>query len=221
MARARRVAGGGIGGARVVIRPGDCAHRGAKAGLLALFMRPLGALFSAPVFIALFFALSLCAAAQPPTIAVLDFEIEDDTVAQGGVSDVPAQKRRLDLVATITRQGLAEGGALDVVDNGPAEALIARTRALQALHTCNGCELDIALALGADLVLVGWVQKVSNLILNLNAGIKDVGTGRTLLVRSVDMRGNTDTSWARAARRLAQEIRETLPARLVAQPVNR
>ncbi len=218
MARTLRVAGGGIGGVRVVIRLGDCAHRGAKGRLLA---PPVDALFSAPVFIALFVALSLCAAAPPPTIAVLDFEIEDDTVAQGGVSDTAAQKRRLEMVAAVTRQGLAEGGALDVVDNGPAEALIARTRALQALHTCNGCELDIGLALGADLVLVGWAQKVSNLILNLNAGIKDVGTGRILMVRSVDMRGNTDASWARAARRLVQEIRETLLARLAAQPVGR
>jgi hypothetical protein len=63
-------------------------------------------------------------------------------------------------------------------------------------------------------VLVGWVQKVSNLILNVNAGVKAVETGRLLLVRSVDMRGNTDASWERAARRLAQEIRATLPERL-------
>ena len=199
----------------------DCARRGYRGGLLAPFIRRVGAVLSAPVFIALCFAWSLCAAAQLPTIAVLDFEIEDDTVAQGGVSDTATQQRRLEMVAAATRQGLAEGGALDVVDNESAGALIARTRALQALHTCNGCELDVGLALGADLVLVGWVQKVSNLILNLNAGIKDVGTGRTLLVRSVDMRGNTDASWARAARRLAQEIRETLPARLAAQSLGR
>jgi len=166
-----------------------------------------------------------CAAANPstvpPTIAVLDFEIEDDTVAQGGVSDTAAQERRLELVADALRRDLAEGGLFEVVDNAPARDLIDRTRAMQSLHTCNGCELEIARALGTDLVLVGWVQKVSNLILNLNAGVKAVRTGRILMIRSVDLRGNTDDSWARAARRLAQEIRETLPARLESQPAPR
>jgi hypothetical protein len=160
-------------------------------------------------------------AAQPPTIAVLDFEIEDDTVAQGGVSDTAAQERRLQMVADILRRDLAQGGQLQVVDDAPAWELMARTRALQSLHECNGCEIEIARVLGADLVLVGWVQKVSNLILNLNAGVKDARTGRTLLIRSVDMRGNNDASWERAARRLAQEVRETLPARVQTEPAPR
>jgi hypothetical protein len=163
----------------------------------------------------------LCAAAQPPTIAVLDFEIEDDTVAQGGVSDTAAQERRLQMVAGILRRDLAQGDQLRVADNMPVTELMARTRALQPLHECNGCEIEIARALDADLVLVGWVQKVSNLILNVNAGVKDVRTGRTLLIRSVDMRGNNDASWERAARRLAQEVRETLPARVQTQAAPR
>jgi len=154
------------------------------------------------------------AAAGPPTIAVLDFEIEDDTVAQGGVSDAGAQQRRLQMVTVATREELASGGAFEVIDDKPASDLIAHARALEALHACNGCEVDIGRALDADLVLVGWVQKVSNLILNINAGVRDVETGRVLLIRSVDMRGNTDASWERAARRLAQEIHETLPGRL-------
>jgi len=160
---------------------------------------------------------SVPCAAQPPTIAVLDFEIEDDTVAQGGVSDTAAQERRLQMVAGILCHDLGQGGRLQVADLAPARELMASTRALQPLHACNGCEIEIARAVDADLVLVGWVQKVSNLILNVNAGVKDVHTGRTLLIRSVDMRGNTDASWERAARRLAQEVRETLPARLQTQ----
>ena len=142
---------------------------------------------------------------------MLDFEIEDDTVAQGGVSDTAGQERRLQLVADILRADLGQRGQLQVVDNTLSRELIARTRALQPLHECNGCEIEIARALDADLVLVGWVQKVSNLILNVNAGVKDVRTGHTLLIRSVDMQGNNDASWERAARRLAQEVRETLP----------
>jgi hypothetical protein len=144
--------------------------------------------------------------AAADTIAVLPFEIEDDTLAQGGPSDVVAQQRRLDLVADRVRQGLSASGRYDVVDLAPAAALIAEHRRLEALHTCNGCELDIGRALGARLVAVGWVQKVSNLIINVNLGIKDVGDGRTLLIRSVDLRGNTDDSWRRAGDRLVRDV---------------
>jgi hypothetical protein len=41
------------------------------------------------------------------------------------------------------------------------------------------------------------VQKVSNLILNINIEIKEVASGQTILNKSVDIRGNTDQSWSR------------------------
>jgi hypothetical protein len=140
------------------------------------------------------------------TIAVLPFEIEDDTLAQGGPSDVGAQQRRLELIADRVRKGLSTSDRYRVVDNAPAAALIAEYRGREALHACNGCELDIARALGASLVAVGWVQKVSNLIINVNLGIREVDSGRMLLIRSVDLRGNTDESWGRAADRLVRDV---------------
>ena len=42
------------------------------------------------------------------------------------------------------------------------------------------------------------MQKVSNLILNMNVYIEDVATKKMLLVSSVDLRGNTDESWSRS-----------------------
>ena len=55
---------------------------------------------------------------------------------------------------------------------------------------------------------VTWVQKVSNLILNINLEIKDVATGATRLTKSVDIRGNTDTSWRRGISYLVRDMRE-------------
>ena len=46
--------------------------------------------------------------------------------------------------------------------------------------------------------MTGWVQKVSNLILNMNIVVRDAKTGQVILSKSVDMRGNTDESWSRA-----------------------
>ncbi len=57
------------------------------------------------------------------------------------------------------------------------------------------CEVDFGKKVGADLVAWGTVQKVSNLILNINVYIADVSTGKMVFVKSVDIRGNTDTSW--------------------------
>ena len=42
------------------------------------------------------------------------------------------------------------------------------------------------------------VQKVSNLILNMNLYVADPQTGKQTFMKSVDMRGNTDESWSRA-----------------------
>lgn len=97
-------------------------------------------------------------------------------------------------------------GLYRVVDNAPEATLIAHYQATQPLYACNGCELEIGRALHADRVLVGWVQKVSNLILNINVAIKDVATGEVVLSRSVDLRGNTDTSWKRGIAYLVKSV---------------
>jgi hypothetical protein len=39
------------------------------------------------------------------------------------------------------------------------------------------------------------VQKVSNLILNINVYMENVQAGKMEFVKSVDIRGNTDESW--------------------------
>ena len=59
-----------------------------------------------------------------------------------------------------------------------------------------------------DRVLVGWVQKVSNLILNLSIQIEDTATGAVIFVTSVDMRGNTDESWRRSVSYLVRQMVE-------------
>jgi uncharacterized protein DUF2380 len=65
------------------------------------------------------------------------------------------------------------------------------------IGNCNGCERDLAKRLGADRAAWGSVQKVSNLILNINVYMTDVQTGKPAFTRSVDIRGNSDESWRR------------------------
>ena len=56
----------------------------------------------------------------------------------------------------------------------------------------------------ADLAAWGTVQKVSNLILNINVYMEDVRAKKMVFVKSVDIRGNTDELWQRGLDYLLQ-----------------
>ena len=143
--------------------------------------------------------------AELKSIAILDFELIDD---QHELAPATSEYQRLAVIREQLQQAFTANQLYRVVDTAPAQALIAQSRARTALRDCNGCELDIAQALQADRVLLGWVQKVSNLILNINIQIEDAATGAILLNKSVDLRGNTDETWRRGVAALVTSIVE-------------
>src|SRR5262245_37476119 len=106
--------------------------------------------------------------AELKTVAILDFELLDD---QAELAPATVEYRRLQVIRDQLQDEFASNHLYRVIDLAPASELIARYRAQAPFHACNGCELEIARALRADRVLVGWVQKVSNLILNINIQI--------------------------------------------------
>jgi len=144
-------------------------------------------------------------AAHLKTIAILDFDLVDD---QHELSPATIEYQRLRDIRDQLQQQIAENRLYDVVNLGPASELIEKYRSETQLRSCNGCELDIARLLHADRVLIGWVQKVSNLILNINIQIEDAATGDVLLNKSVDLRGNTDETWRRGVSFLVRSMME-------------
>jgi hypothetical protein len=137
-------------------------------------------------------AASIAGAAEPAQLAVFDFELID-TSLQGEVDGTDlADEARLRMIETELRRWLEESGRFELVDTAPATDEI---DAAGVLWSCNGCEVGIARRLDAELALVGWVQKVSNLILNLNVVMRDTGTREQVFASSVDIRGNTDEGW--------------------------
>jgi hypothetical protein len=144
-------------------------------------------------------AASIAIGAEPARVAVFDFELID-TSLQGETTGVdPADQARLRMVETELRRGLEGTGRFALVDTAPAAEQI---DAAGVLWSCNGCEVGIARRLDADLALVGWVQKVSNLMLNLNVVIRDTSTRERVFAGSVDIRGNTNESWQHGIRYL-------------------
>ena len=128
------------------------------------------------------------------TIAILEFDLVDD---QHELSPATVEYRRLTAIHDQLQEEFTKNRLYRIIDVGPAAELIKMHQSRSQLRECNGCELDIARSLQADRVLIGWVQKVSNLIVNINIQIEDAATGAVLLNKSVDLRGNTDESWRR------------------------
>jgi Protein of unknown function (DUF2380) len=140
------------------------------------------------------------------SLAVLEFELVDD---QGNPLTKAAQENRLRIATAQLQRELAERQLYRVVDPSASQALQTKLRAQQEyLYRCDDCAEQVGRLLGVDLVMATWVQKVSELILNLNVQILDVQAGSVVFSKSVDMRGNDDVSWARAVRYLVRDMAE-------------
>jgi len=132
------------------------------------------------------------ALADPPKLAVFDFELIDTSLPGEFYGSKP-EEARLVRISEQLRKALIESGRFQVLDIAPVRDA-ARHVNLQA---CGGCDLKLAGELGAELEITGMVQKVSNLIINLNIYLRDVKSGDMIAATSADMRGNTDESWSR------------------------
>jgi hypothetical protein len=146
------------------------------------------------------------AVAEPQTIAVLDCTLIDDNAQYNDAQTNKTQQARIAMISDTLRGQLRDRQLYKVADNAPAADMIAKLGATQDLNACNGCELDVARKLGVQRVGVCWVQKVSNLIININLRIEDVATGKAVFQHSVDIRGNTDLSWQRGVNALAGRL---------------
>jgi hypothetical protein len=106
------------------------------------------------------------------------------------------EEARLQHVEQQLKDRLAASGAYTIVP--VPDEVRARIDAGPPIGTCGGCEADYASALHADIAAWITIQKVSNLILNLNVYMEDVKAQKMVFVHSVDIRGNTDESWSRS-----------------------
>jgi hypothetical protein len=144
-------------------------------------------------FAALLLSWAPTRAAELPKLAVFDFELID-TSLQGEMSGKRGDEQdRLMRTGDQLRRELGESGRFQILDIAPVNAAAHQSN----LQACGGCDVKLARDLGADLYVTGVVQKVSNLILNMNIYLRDVHSGKAIAVMSADLRGNTDESWTR------------------------
>jgi hypothetical protein len=129
--------------------------------------------------------------AEPPRVAFLGFAMINTSLEP----TKPEEEARLRVLDDLLREKLDASGRFMLV-RIPSELQQEIARGPE-IRDCNGCERRYALKANADLAAWGTVQKVSNLILNINLYMEDARSGKLQFVKSVDIRGNTEESWRR------------------------
>jgi len=124
-----------------------------------------------------------------PRVAFFGFHLINTSLEPS----TPTEGERVRLLDDLFREKLDASGRFKILSI-PLD-LREKISAGPEIGSCNGCERDFAQTLGADWAAWGTVQKVSNLILNINVYMEDARAGKMEFVKSVDIRGNTDESW--------------------------
>lgn len=147
------------------------------------------------------------AAAAADKVAVFDFELIDTSLDGQMLGPNAAEQLRLAGMAPRLREWFGRQAKYDVADMASVED---RAKAAN-LEACGGCVARLAHEVGAGIAITGTVQKVSNLILNVNLYVTDVESKKAVAAMSTDIRSNSDESWHRG---LAWLIAHRLPAAL-------
>jgi Protein of unknown function (DUF2380) len=139
-------------------------------------------------------------AAAATKAAVFPFDIHDaqqdgEIVPQYNPEDL----RRLKLVADELKTLMQKDGKYAVVDLAPQAKEI---EAAAPFQQCNGCEVPIAKEAGADIAVTGYVDKVSDALINLAIVARDTKTGELTKTMSASINGNTDDLWLHGVRYL-------------------
>jgi hypothetical protein len=167
---------------------------------------------SARILLLAFFLLS-CSAAGAETIGgsivILDYELED-VMAPGSGGKAPGSEevgRRTQWLSEYMRKQIATSQRYTLL---PIQNVSAEYEKLKnstgVIHRCGSCVVDFGKAVGAEYVLLGWVQRFSNLIIKFHLEIIETRTAKVVDRSSIDIRGNTDKSWRDGAGYLIRQM---------------
>jgi len=140
-----------------------------------------------------------------PRVVVLDVELTGDL---GGPEFTKDHEARIKMASARLREKLTAQGSYELMDSSRAQPSVDRLSTQHRyLHNCGDCAAEIGRDVGADVVLVTWVYRVSNLILTLNYAMTDVATGQTVKSKSFDFRGDNDVAWGRAIDYMVRDLK--------------
>ena len=142
------------------------------------------------------------AALAAQTVAVFPFELLDQS--QDGeliVKVRPEETKRLAALTQDLQNRLTASKAYEIVD---LAKLAAEIKAGSPLHKCDNCLADLAAKSGAQIAMLGLVQKFSDTLLSVSIQIIDAKTGTVKKSYTVGVQGNTDEAWLRGVSYIAR-----------------
>jgi hypothetical protein len=141
---------------------------------------------------------ALRAETRSPSLAFLGITFLNDNAAFEPTTS--AERHRLAALQKQFTAAVENSGQYEIVPLTPAVRF--KIGNGQPVGQCGGCEVVFGKELNADRVAWMTVQKVSNLILNMNLYVADSKTEKFTFLKSVDIRSNTDESWSRSLKYL-------------------
>jgi hypothetical protein len=137
-----------------------------------------------------------------PKVAVFPLEVVEPV---GDGFSLPkknvAEAARIKLATEELSKALAASGRFEVVD---LSAMAKEIADKAPLYKCNGCETDLAKKAGAEIAVVGIIDKGSETLLNMAIELHDADTGKVRRAGSIVVQGNTDEMWLRSVRWLVK-----------------
>lgn len=147
----------------------------------------------------------LPAAGAAPKTAVFPFDLvfqqSEEDFFIGAPKASAEELARLTMVRNELIGKLTQSGKFEIMDIAPVAAEI---EAAAPLNKCNGCEMDFAKKLGADLLVLGVIEKASATLLTMNVIVVDMAKGGPIKNDSAVVHGNTDDAWLGVVRWLAK-----------------
>lgn len=146
---------------------------------------------------------ALAEEAAPSKLLIDDFSYLDTSAEPSDQTAV--HSARLAAMADALRSALAERGLFEIVTPPPEAGEAA------CAEDDGACILARARDAGAELLLLGAVQKISTMATQVWVSAFDVVTAERVFYRHLSFRGDTDEAWRRASRYLIREIEQDPP----------
>lgn len=134
------------------------------------------------------------ASPSPPRLAFLGLRLQNDNEILEPTTE--AERNRISIIEKQFTSSLEAARSYSIVPL--TNDIRAKISSGQFVGSCGGCEAAFGKELKVDRVAWITVQKVSNLILNMNLYMADPATDKLTFLKSVDIRGNTDETWSRS-----------------------
>jgi Protein of unknown function (DUF2380) len=140
---------------------------------------------------------------EPKRLVLMDFKLMGAT----GEAKLDAEHQaRLKMANAELRKNLAEAKQYDLVSEADSAQFNQQVGTALKNNACDSCELALAKPLNIQKILYPWVYKLSNLVLTLHVVIIDAATGKAVVKKVHDFRGDNDQSWQRAIRYFVKNV---------------